>query len=56
MKILLYIWSVVQLLLLITGSVWIIIDIKNKKLKKTPLILIAIGSFMMAIYFLVFRL
>ena len=44
-----------QLVLLVTGWVWTFIDWKNEKRKKTPLILIAIGSFMLAISFLVLQ-
>jgi uncharacterized membrane protein len=43
---------IVQLALLIIGGVWAFIDRKSEKRKKTPLILIAIGSFMIAICFL----
>ena len=53
MKIFIYIWSIAQLVLLVTGGVWTFIERKNEKRKKTPLILMAIGSFMLAIYFLV---
>lgn len=44
---------IVQLVLLVIGGVWTFIDRKNEPRKKTPLILIAIGSLMMAISFLV---
>ena len=53
MRVFIYIWMIVQLVLLVIGGVWTFIDRKNEKRKKTPLILIAIGSFMLAIYFLV---
>ena len=46
---------IVQLVLLVTGGVWTFIDWKNEKRKKTPLILIAIGSLMLAICFLVLQ-
>ena len=55
MRIFIYIWMIVQLALLIIGGVWAFIDRKNETRKKTPLILIAIGSFMLAIYFLVLK-
>ena len=54
MRVFLYIWMIVQLVLLVTGGVWTFIDWKNEKRKKTPMILMAIGSFMVAIFFLVF--
>lgn len=53
MRVFIYIWMIVQLVLLVTGGVWTFIDRKNEPRKKTPLILIAIGSLMMAISFLV---
>ena len=46
---------IVQLVLLVIGGVWAFIDRKNEKRKKTPLILMAIGSFMVAVYFLVLK-
>ena len=46
---------IVQLVLLVTGGVLAFIDRKSEKRKKTPMILIAIGSFMMAIFFLVLK-
>ena len=46
---------IVQLVLLVTGGMWTFIDWKNEKRKKTPMILMAIGSFMLAIYFLVLK-
>ena len=46
---------IVQLVLLVTSGVWAFIDWKNEKRKKTPMILMAIGSFMMAISFLVLQ-
>lgn len=52
MRVFIYIWMIVQLALLIIGGVWAFIDRKSEKRKKTPLILIAIGSFMIAICFL----
>ena len=53
MRVFIYIWMIVQLVLLVIGGVWTFIDRKSEKRKKTPLILIAIGSLMMAISFLV---
>ena len=55
MRVFIYIWMIVQLILLVTGGVWAFIDRKSEKRKKTPLILIAIGSFMLAISFLVLQ-
>lgn len=55
MRVFIYIWMIVQLVLLIIGGVWSFIDRKSEKRKKAPLILIAIGSFMLAIYFLVLK-
>ena len=52
MRVFISIWMIVQLVLLVTGGVWTFIDWKNEKLKKTPMILMAIDSFMMAISFL----
>ena len=46
---------IVQLVLLVTGGVWAFIDRKNEKRKKTPMILMAIGSFMLAVYFLILK-
>jgi hypothetical protein len=40
-------------LLLIIGWVWYFVDIKSEKRKKAPMILLAIGNFMLAIFFLV---
>ena len=53
MRVYIYIWMIVQLVLLVIGGVWTFIDRKNETRKKTPMILIAIGSFMVAISFLV---
>ena len=53
MRVFIYIWMIVQLVLLVIGGVWTFIDRKSEKRKKAPLILIAIGSLMMAISFLV---
>lgn len=55
MRVFIYIWMIVQLVLLVIGGVWTFIDRKNETHKKTPMILIAIGSFMLAIYFLVLK-
>jgi len=55
MRVFIYIWMIVQLVLLVIGGVWTFIDWKNEKRKKTPMILMAIGSFMLAIYFLVLK-
>ena len=55
MRVFLYIWMIVQLVLLVIGGVWAFIDRKNEKRKKTPLVFMAIGSFMVAAYFLIFH-
>jgi len=47
------VWLIVMWLVLIAGWVWYYLDKNNEKRKKTPMILIAIGSFMMAIFFLI---
>ena len=52
MRVFIYIWMIVQLVLLVIGGVWTFIDRKNETRKKTPLVLIAIGSLMIAICFL----
>ncbi len=54
MKAFVIIWLVVVWVLLIVGWIWFFLDRKNEKRNKTPMILLAIGSFMLAIYFLVF--
>lgn len=54
MKAFVIIWLVVVWVLLIVGWIWYFLDRKNEKRNKTPMILLAIGSFMLAIYFLVF--
>ena len=54
MSVLLYIWLAITWLLLITGWVWTIFDKKGVRAKKTPWILIAVGSFMLAAFFLFF--
>ena len=53
MKIIIIIWVIIQSILLLVGWVWYYLDRKNEKHKKTPMILLAIGNFMMAIYFLI---
>ncbi len=53
MKVFSIIWLVVMWLLLIIGWVWYFVDIKSEKRKKAPMILLAIGNFMLAIFFLV---
>ena len=55
MKVFLYIWMIVQLVLLVIGGVCTFLDRKSEKRKKTPMILTAIGSFMLAIFFLVLK-
>lgn len=54
MKTFVIIWLVIVCVLLIVGWVWYYLDKKNEKRNKTPMILLAIGNLMMAIYFLVF--
>ena len=54
MKVFIITWTIIQAVLLIVGWVWTFLDRKSKKRKKTPMYFIAIGSFMLAIYFLVF--
>lgn len=54
MKAFIIIWVIVQSVLLFVGWGWAIIDRKSKNRKKTPWIFIVVGSFMLAIYFLVF--
>ncbi len=53
MKTFVIVWLVVMWLVLIVGWVWYYLDRKNEKRKKTPMILLAIGNFMMAIFFLI---
>jgi hypothetical protein len=52
MKSFVIVWLVVMWLVLIAGWVWYYLDRKNEKRKKTSMILIAIGNFMMAVFFL----
>ncbi|MBQ6244931.1 MAG: hypothetical protein IJK55_09505 [Bacteroidales bacterium] len=54
MKAFLVIWMVIVWILLIVGWVWYYLDRKNEKRNKTPMILLAAGNCMLAIYFLVF--
>lgn len=54
MKVFILIWAIVQVVLLVAGFAWAIIDRKNPKRKKASAILIAVASFMIAIFFLVF--
>lgn len=54
MKTFIIIWLIIVCVLLIVGWVWYYLDKKNEKRNKTPMILLAIGNLMMAIYFLVF--
>ncbi len=53
MKTFVIVWLVVMSLVLIAGRVWYYLDRKNEKRKKTPMILIAIGDFMMVVFILV---
>ncbi len=54
MKVFLIVWMVIVWILLIVGWVWYYLDRKNEKRNKTPMILLAIGNFMLAVYFFVF--
>ena len=54
MKVFFFFCAIVGTVLLIGGNVWAHVDRKNEKRKKAPAILIAIASFMLVIYFLVF--
>ena len=53
MKTFIIIWVIIQSVLLLIGWVWFYLDRKSEKRNKTPMILLAIGNFMMAIYFLI---
>ena len=53
MKTFILIWVIVQGVLIVAGWVWYFLDRKSEKRKKAPMIMLAIGNFMMAIYFLV---
>ena len=53
MKTFIIIWVIVQSVLLFVGWGWAILDRKSKNRKKNPWIFIVVGSFMLAIYFLV---
>ena len=54
MKTFIIIWVIVQGILILAGWAWYYLDRKNEKRKKAPMILLAIGNLMMAVYFLVF--
>ena len=53
MKTFIIVWLIVMWLVLIAGWVWSYLDKRNEKRKKAPMILIAIGSFMMFVLFLI---
>lgn len=53
MKVFNIIWLVVMWLLLIIGWVWYFADRKSENRKKAPMILLAVGNLMLAIFFLV---
>ena len=53
MKTFIIIWVIIQSVLLLVGWVWYYHDRKSEKRNKTPMILLAIGNFMMAIFFLI---
>ena len=52
MKAFVIVWLAVMWILLIIGWGWYYADRKSEKRKKTPMILLAIGSLMMAVLFL----
>ena len=54
MKVFFLIWVIMGTVLLIGGNVWAYMDRKSEKRRKAPAILIAVASFMLVIYFLVF--
>ena len=54
MKVFILIWAIVQVALLLAGFVWVFLDRKSPKRKKAPMIIIAVASFMMVVFFLVF--
>ena len=47
---------VIVWILLIVGWVWYYLDRKNEKRNKTPMILLAVGNCMLAVYLFVFML
>ena len=47
---------VIAWILLIVGWVWYYLDRKNEKRNKTPMILLAVGNCMLAVYLFVFML
>lgn len=53
MKAFIMVWAIIMAILTLIGWIWYYIDSKNEKRKKAPLFLIVVGSFLMAIYFLV---
>lgn len=52
MKTVLYIWAIVQALLIISGWAILLIDKKNGKKRKLGYMLSAIGSLMLAAFFI----
>lgn len=54
MKTFIIIWVIVQSVLILAGWVWYYWDRKSGKRRKTPMIMLAVGNLMMAVYFLVF--
>ena len=52
MKAFVIVWLAAMWILLIVGWGWYYADRKSEKRKKTPMILLAIGSLMMAVLFL----
>lgn len=53
MKAFVIVWLVIMFVLIIVGWGWYHANKKRGKVDKTPMILLAIGNLMMAVYFLV---
>lgn len=53
MKTLYLILIIIALVLYISGTIWYYLDKKSEGHKKAPMIIKAIGSFLMAIYFII---
>ena len=54
MKLLMLIWIIAAMVLMIFGWGWILVDKNNEKHKKAQYIVLAVSSFMLAVYFIVF--
>ena len=48
------IWIIAAMVLMIFGWTWILVDKNNEKHKKAQYIVLAVSSFMLAVYFIVF--